>query len=153
MGRRRLARETAFRQLFRVDLTGKDLTDALVEIGDLRREASRGTVTREADPEDAETFRFSQELLESVGAHRVELMEALASAADRFEIGRMAAVDRSLLLLGAAEILYWPTIPDEVTIDEYVALAGKYSAEGSVGFVNAVLDRLARENAAGGARP
>ena len=57
----------------------------------------------------------------------------------------MAAVDRSLLRLGAAEILYWRWIPDEVSIDEYVELAKKFGSEEAGGFVNAVLDRVARE--------
>ncbi|MBZ0266550.1 transcription antitermination factor NusB [bacterium] len=132
MGRRRLGRETAFKALYSIDVTGKGLEDAVAAI----------------DPEgkgDAEAVRFAQELLETVGAHREEVDSALDRAADRWETSRMAIVDRSLLRLGAAEILYWRWIPDEVSIDEYVELAKKFGTEEAAGFVNAVLDRIARD--------
>jgi transcription antitermination protein NusB len=132
MGRRRLGRETAFKALYSIDVTGKGLESALAAI----------------DPEgkgDPEAVRFAQELLETVGAHREEVDAVLDRAADRWETSRMAVVDRSLLRLGAAEILYWRWIPDEVSIDEYVELAKKFGTEEAAGFVNAVLDRIARD--------
>ncbi len=61
----------------------------------------------------------------------------------------MGVVDRSILRLGVAEILYWEWIPQEVSIDEYVEIAKKYGTEKSGGFVNAVLDRIAKERALG----
>lgn len=94
---------------------------------------------------DAEAGRFAQELLETVGAHRTEVDEALNGAVDRWGTDRMGVVDRSLLRLGCAEILYWRGIPDEVSIDEYVELAKKYGTEEAGGFVNAVLDRISKQ--------
>lgn len=138
MGRRRLGRETAFKALYSVDVTGKGLEQAVAAL----------------DPEgdrDPEAVRFAQELLETVGANRVRLDEVLNRAVDRWGTDRMAAVDRSLLRLGAAEILYWRWIPDEVSIDEYVELAKKFGSEEAGGFVNAVLDRIAREARTAGA--
>lgn len=132
MGRRRLGRETAFKILYRVDVTGKGVEDALATLdGD-----------RELDPEAA---RFAQELLETVGANRVRVDEVLAAAAEHWDVERIGVVDRSILRLGAAEILYWDWIPDRVTIDEYVEIAKKYSTEQSGGFVNAILDRISRD--------
>jgi N utilization substance protein B len=58
----------------------------------------------------------------------------------------MGVVDRSVLRLGTAEILYWPWIPDRVSIDEYVEIAKKYGTEHSGGFVNAILDRVSRDS-------
>jgi N utilization substance protein B len=132
MGRRRLGRETAFKALYRVDVTGKGIEEALAGL------ASSGDG-------DAEATRFAQELLETVGANRVRLDEVLNGAVDRWGVDRMGVVDRSLLRLGAAEILYWRWIPDEVSIDEYVDLAKKYSTAQAGGFVNAVLDRIAKD--------
>lgn len=132
MGRRRLGRETAFKALYSIDVTGKGLEHAVAAV----------------DPEgkgDPEAVRFARDLLETVGAHREEVDGALDRAADRWETSRMAVVDRSLLRLGAAEILYWRWIPDEVSIDEYVELAKKFGTEEAASFVNAVLDRIARD--------
>ena len=130
MGRRRLGRETAFKALYGVDLTGKGIEDALAGL---------------SDDTDAEALAFARELLETVGAHRSRLDEALRGAAEHWALERMGVVDRTILRLGAAEILYWPWIPDRVSIDEYVEIAKKFGTEQSGGFVNAILDRISRE--------
>ncbi len=133
MGRRRLGRETAFKALYRIDLLGLGVEDALAGLpGD--------------DETDAEALRFAQELLESTASHRTEVDRILSGAADRWEIERIAVVDRTLLRLGCTEILHWTWIPPEVTIDEYVEIAKKFGTEQAGGFVNAVLDRIAKEN-------
>jgi len=130
MGRRRLGRETAFKALYRLDLVGKGLEDAIADL----------------DPAgDPEARHFAQELLETVSANRARVDEVLDAACDRFGLSRMGVVDRSLLRLGCAEILYWRWIPGRVSIDEYVEIAKKYSSEEGAGLVNAVLDRVARE--------
>lgn len=130
MGRRRLGRETAFKALYRVDLTGKGIEESLAGL----------------DPDlDAEARRFAQDLLETVAANRVRVDEVLNAALDRWGLDRVGVVDRSILRLGAAEILYWNWIPGRVSIDEYVEIAKKYSSEEAAGMVNAVLDRVGRE--------
>jgi N utilization substance protein B len=127
-----LGRETAFKILYQVDVTGKGIEDALTTLAGNR-------------DLDAEAQRFAQELLETVGANRVRLDEVLTGAADHWDVDRIGVVDRSILRLGAAEILFWDWIPDRVTIDEYVEIAKKYSTEKSGGFVNAILDRISRD--------
>jgi N utilization substance protein B len=132
MGRRRLGRETAFKALYRIDLTGKGIEDALGGLDD----------DRDTDPE---ALGFARQLLETFGAHRTRLDQVLEGAAEHWTLERMGIVDRSILRLGTAEILYWPWIPDRVSIDEYVEIAKKFGTEESGGFVNAILDRVARE--------
>jgi N utilization substance protein B len=132
MGRRRLGRETAFKALYRIDLTGRGIEDAVAGM------AAEGT----RDPEAAE---FARELLETVGANRTAVDAALEEASTNWTLDRMAIVDRSILRLGATEILFWPWIPVEVSIDEYVEIARKFGTDESGGFVNAVLDRVSTE--------
>jgi transcription antitermination factor NusB len=133
MGRRRLGRETAFKALYRVDLTGKGIEEALAGL------------PKEKDS-DPEAVQFAQELLETVGAHREQLNDRLGRAAEHWDMDRMAAVDRAVLTLGAAEILFWRWIPSQVSINEYVEIAKKFSTEESGGFVNAILDRVSRDS-------
>jgi len=132
MGRRRLGRETAFKALYRIDLTGRGIEDAVAGL------AAEGT----RDPEAAQ---FARELLETVGANRTAVDAALEEASTNWTLDRMAVVDRSILRLGATEILFWPWIPVEVSIDEYVEIARKFGTDESGGFVNAVLDRVSTE--------
>ena len=132
MGRRRQGREAAFKALYRIDLTGRGIEDGIAGLSD-------------EGPQDTDAAQFAQDLLETVGAKRTRVDEVIDGAADHWSLDRMAIVDRSILRLGAAEILFWPWIPDEVSIDEYVEIARKYGTENSGGFVNAVLDRISRE--------
>jgi N utilization substance protein B len=95
-------------------------------------------------PEGARAF--AKELLCGVAAHREALDSALAEHARNWRLDRMAVVDRNVLRLASFEILFTGT-PAEVAIDEAVALAGRFGSEASPGFVNGVLDGLARARA------
>ena len=58
---------------------------------------------------------------------------------------RLADIDALLLNLGLTEFLYFPMIPTQITINEYVELAKHFSTAHSASFVNGVLDALARK--------
>ena len=67
-----------------------------------------------------------------------------------WDADRVALIDLILLHLGICEMLYFPTIPVKVTINEYIDLAKTYSTMQSGQFVNGLLDNvhkdLAKEN-------
>ena len=54
----------------------------------------------------------------------------------------MDSVSRSLLRLGACEILHFAETPPEVAINEAVELAKRFGSEDTPAFVNGILDRL-----------
>ena len=58
---------------------------------------------------------------------------------------RVAFIDLLLLRLGVCEMLYFPTIPAKVTINEYIDIAKTYSTPESGNFVNGVLDNLRKQ--------
>lgn len=70
-----------------------------------------------------------------------------------WRLERLAVVDRNVLRIGAAEILYVEEVPGKVAISEGISLAEKYGGKESPRFVNGVLDAVLREGAeaAGGA--
>ena len=70
---------------------------------------------------------------------------ALEQALENWDLQRVALVDRCVLEVGAAEILYFPDVPLRVIIDEAVDVVRKFSTDESGAFVNGVLDRIARE--------
>ena len=57
----------------------------------------------------------------------------------------MAVIDRLVLRLGVYEMLAEPETPSKVIINEALELARSYSGEEAVGFVNGVLDAIARK--------
>jgi len=88
---------------------------------------------------------FAEELVSGVSAHREEIDARLAGVSQRWRLDRMAAVDRNVLRLGAYEVLFGGT-PAAIAIDEAVELARRFGGFASPGFVNGVLDALARRH-------
>jgi len=97
-------------------------------------------------PEGARAF--AKELALGVFASRETLDGLLARHARNWRLSRMAAVDRNILRLGAYELAHTDT-PASIVIDEAIELARRFGGESSPGFVNGVLDAVARELAGG----
>ena len=94
--------------------------------------------------EDDERFArmlFRQTLLKY--SEQMKLIEPVLST--EWSSERLADIDALLLNLGLTEFLYFPMIPTQITINEYVELAKHFSTAHSASFVNGVLDALARK--------
>jgi N utilization substance protein B len=129
MGRRRQAREIAFKIIFQIDL-GKLDPDEVI----------RHTLSPlKASPE---VVSYVERLSRGVIAAQARLDRLLAQRAEKWELERLLSVDRSLLRLAAYELLYCPEVPKSVVINEAIELAKKYSGADSGGFINALLDQL-----------
>lgn len=83
-------------------------------------------------------------LAEAIVKRRAELDEHIQRAAERWRIERLGIVDRNVLRLATLEML-GEDVPPKVAIDEAVRLAKWFGGEKSPGFVNGVLDRIARD--------
>lgn len=87
---------------------------------------------------------FAAELAFGVVEHAEQIDALLAESAINWKLSRMAAVDRNVLRLAAYELLCAET-PASVVIDQAIELARRFGGEPSPGFVNGVLDAVARE--------
>ncbi len=85
---------------------------------------------------------FAVALVEGVQAHRERIDEVLSTYAQGWSLERMPAVDRTILRMGAYELLYDDEVPDAVALDEAVTLAKELSTDESPSFVNGLLGRL-----------
>ena len=65
--------------------------------------------------------------------------------AQGWTVDRLPNVDRAILRLSVWELCNRPEVPTAVVINEAVELAKEYSTEQSSGFVNGVLDAVARQ--------
>jgi N utilization substance protein B len=72
-----------------------------------------------------------------------EIDERLQAASTNWKLGRMAAIDRNVLRLALYELLE-AKAPPKVVLNEAIELAKKYGSAESGGFVNGLLDKLAR---------
>ena len=61
-----------------------------------------------------------------------------------WDFNRLALMDTLIMKAALAEMVSFPLIPVEVTINEYVEIAKYYSTPRSAGYVNGILDHLAR---------
>ena len=85
---------------------------------------------------------FSKELVLGVCAKRKELDQLISGASEHWRLERMSRVDKTILRLGAFEILVMKDIPPKVSIDEAVELGKMYGTEDSGSFINGVLDNI-----------
>jgi N utilization substance protein B len=87
---------------------------------------------------------YMRELVESVAEHRGEIDGQLDQSLTNWRLERLSVIDRNILRLAAAEMLYGKTedVPAAVAIQEAIVLAEKYGTQESPRFVNGVLDAL-----------
>ena len=93
----------------------------------------------------AEKREYAFSLLKTVLEKDDQLMEFIKPKLKNWDAERVAIIDLILLKMGIAELLFFPTIPTKVTINEYIEIAKNYSTPQSGQFVNGVLDNLLKE--------
>jgi transcription antitermination factor NusB len=92
---------------------------------------------------DQESAAFSASLVNAVADHRQEIDRLTGLAAQNWRLDRMAVIDRNLIRLGAAQLMYLrDQVPPRVAIDESIELAKRYGDQESGRFVNGVLDSI-----------
>jgi N utilization substance protein B len=95
--------------------------------------------------EDRLTYQFGDELLMKTHKKDEEIVSHIKPMLENWDIERVTAIDMVLLKMAISEMLYFPTIPTKVTINEYVDISKTYSTDKSKEFVNGVLDRLMKK--------
>lgn len=129
MTKRRDARRLAVDILFQADITS---TDGRVVM------AGWGETGQKVPP-------FTRRLVEGVSEHLPELDRLIGAHAEGWRVGRMAALDRTILRVACYELRYPGDVPVAVAIDEAVRTAKELSTEDSGRFVNGILGKVAVE--------
>lgn len=132
MRKKTAARILAVQALYQLDLRGPGFMDGL---GEFLREGA----------DDEEVRLFAEDLVRGIQDQMKSVDDAIAAAAKNWELGRLAAVDRAILRLGAHELLNRPDVPPKAAINEAIKLAKMFSTADSGAFVNGVLDRIKTE--------
>jgi len=106
---------------------------------DLSNGAEQDLLPMFKDQEDAE---FARKLIQSVLTKSVDLREMIDVNTKNWELDRIAFMDIIIMEVALAELLDFPTIPVNVTLNEYIEIAKTYSTEKSGTFINGVLDNI-----------
>lgn len=130
MGQRRRGREIALQVLYQLDGDDRSAEEAL---GLYFEHLATGDEGRE----------FAESLVRGFVQHRADIDERIRSVSHHWRMERMTRVDRNILRLGVAELMVEEGVPKRVTLNEAVELARRFGADGSTGFVNGILDRIA----------
>ena len=96
---------------------------------------------------------YLRALVDLFDQHLPEIDHALDGALTNWRLERLSVIDRNILRIGAAELLYHDDVPPRAAIQEAILLAEKYGTAESPRFVNGVLDAVMRgrgESARGG---
>lgn len=94
---------------------------------------------------DEEDRKFSLELFRKVALNKAELIDEIKGRTPNWDSGRIAELDFTLLLMALAELLYFPSIPVNVTINEYLEIAKEYATPKSSMFINGILDSVVKD--------
>jgi len=89
--------------------------------------------------------KFAVDLLKSVLENEEACIDLIKPQLKNWEIERVTKVDTILLQMALCELLYFPTIPVKVTLNEYIEVAKQYSTPKSKDFVNGILDKLMKQ--------
>lgn len=93
---------------------------------------------------------FARELLAKTLLKNAELEKEIEGKTPNWDKERIAEIDGILLRMAICELLYFSSIPERVSINEYLEISKEYSTPKSSIFINGILDKLTREYRADG---
>ena len=95
------------------------------------------------DSED--DFSFGSGLLDIAVNHYEEYDALINAHLKDWEPERVAMMDRTILQVALAEIIGFPDIALQISLNEYIEIAKEYSGEKNYFFINGILDEIIRQ--------
>jgi leucyl-tRNA synthetase len=132
---RRRARRLAVQSLYQLEYGSGSAAGALATVIRLS----------EKEPPDEAEAAYATELIERAMGERARIDALIGLACENWRVDRMARMDVQVLRVGVAELLAArDDVPPPVAIDEAIELARAFCGDDAPGFVNGVLDGVAR---------
>jgi N utilization substance protein B len=94
---------------------------------------------------DQQDMVFANDLLTKTLLHDAKWEKEIEGKTPNWDNDRIAEIDLIILKMAICELLNFPSIPEKVTLNEYLEIAKEYSTPKSSIFINGVLDKLAKE--------
>lgn len=140
MSTRHIARTLALQTLFELDMKG--------EMG-ISQEILDPIIIRNRDEfgEGIKDVTFAKDIVENALSRRITIDDIITRAAPDWPLEKIGTVDRNILRIGLAELLFGDRtqVPPKVAIDEAIELAKTFGGETSGRFVNGVLGAIYKE--------
>ena len=123
----------------------KEVVDTFV-LKTIKRFEERNSASQELLPEyDSEEDKdYARKLFRATILNGEEYQHYMSEASRNWDFSRLAYMDIIIMQIAIAEMMTFPSIPISVTINEYVELSKLYSTPRSAGYINGMLDAIAR---------
>ncbi len=131
MSARRKARELALKALYAYEISGSDA-----------QQISDDVISSSQIKEQAKTF--SQALFKKAAQNVEKIDNLIKGSVKSWDFSRIALVEKNILRIGICELLFFSETPAAIIINEAVELAKRYGEKDSKGFINGVLDYIAK---------
>jgi N utilization substance protein B len=106
------------------------------------KNGSRQELLPEYDSEEEKDY--ARKLFRAAILNADEYQRYMSESSRNWDFSRLAYMDVIIMQIAIAEMLTFPSIPISVTINEFVELAKIYSTPRSSGYINGMLDNIAR---------
>ena len=134
---KRIGRELAMQYLFRCDMR-HELPDA-VTFG-LFFDQIRAEHDLKENRLGRKAREYAEKLYLTVALNGEEIDATIRKRTENWDLERISLVDRNIMRIAVAEMLYMEDVPPVVSIDEAVGIARDYSGEEAGNFINGVLN-------------
>ncbi len=123
----------------------KEIVDTFV-LKTIKRFEASNKANQELLPEykDEEDREFARKLFRATILNADTYQRYMSEASRNWDFSRLAYMDVVIMQIAIAEMMTFPNIPISVTINEFVDLAKLYSTPKSGGYINGMLDAIAR---------
>lgn len=88
---------------------------------------------------------FAEKLIRNTLENGTVYREMIDAHTKNWELDRIAFMDIVIMEAAISEIMSFPTIPVNVTLNEYIEISKSYSTEKSAIFINGILDGIVKE--------
>ena len=93
-------------------------------------------------PKNISFTNFVDDLIQFYFRYRQITDKEIEVKLENWDFKRVAIIDKIILRMAIIELLYFPDIPPEVSINEAIELAKTFSTEYSGKFINGMLDAI-----------
>ena len=123
----------------------KEVVDTFV-LKTIKRFEEKNQSHQELLPEydNEEDKDYARKLFRATIMNGDEYQHFMSESSRNWDFSRLAYMDIVIMQIAIAEMMTFPSIPITVTINEYVEIAKQYSTPRSAGYINGMLDAIAR---------
>ncbi|MCS7171322.1 MAG: transcription antitermination factor NusB [Aquificaceae bacterium] len=127
------ARKDAFLILYQWDMKGEPVESLMEDYISANRISSQ------------DQRRYIRKLIRTFTAHSTDIDKLIAEFSEKWDIDRVGYIERNILRVALAEILFILPKNTKLIVYDYVQIAQKFAGKNCAKFVNGILGRVVRD--------